>query len=847
MSLSRVNGLVRERLADENLLWPFGLVFGLLFLVEFLLVMSTRDTLIQGRLHWFEYAAIGLAVPPSLWLLRPRQGTPMSSELRLGFGLFIAAWTWVETMSEGRTLFIYPLVGEYAILLLSHYFRGLDVEDVLGVVLVGILGWLCVTTELPIVNVAGAGSVRILIYAAVLLGLAAAFAWGRELPTNPRWRVGVAIVAVIVYGAFAFRNNDLLVSDGVVYHQSFWTGSALLVRHGGWLLWDTPSQYGFLNVLAIALTPAATTWQALFIDTAILLLLEGLILFWMLSASRLTLWSLSLAFALPLANILITPDGAPRIEAIAGPMRFFWSMALVALVAKIYLTESVLAQRRYVWLGTGCWILGCLWSAESALYSTATWLPAYAMLRFLQTGDDVPLGPRIRVVMWNLTKMLALIPFVLGVIAGYYWLCIGHLPDWKGFVEYGLIYSIGGQDRPTPAGLHPANGVGPIVLILFILALICSAAVACYTERKYRALPVLAAAFGSVWGVTSYYVMRSADPNVENLFATATFGVGAVFLVANRENLQKKAERFLVAGLLPLVLASCGYQLAPHDGTLLPGMPGYTFDVASYAPRLSRPIEALVRRNHLDSESRMLIEGQGPEYLLSHESDGTAFQPVPWLPEAPLVAFQALPYDRQQVYLSRFLARHPAQGWFLAPHPSDGTTDNACATALSYAAPVMRDMTPSWDLWYCSGLAHVQALPLPMEFHDPDGALQGSINDVYSHETALKKPSDVPILTAPGDDLQVRGWLAYVPTRFSIGGVEGVIDGVRVRQAEVVGPRPDISAKLPGQTVFSFALAASTRDVAAGPHRFSLIGLDYSGRPTRPLLTDLPFEIVPIR
>lgn len=849
MSLSRVGGgLVRERLADENLLWPFGLIFGLLFLVEYLLVMSTPDTVIQGRLHWLEYAAIGMVVPPLLWLLRPAGGRGGgASELRLGLGLFTAAWIWVELISESRTLFIYPMIAEYAVFVACGFFRDLDAGETVGVVLAGALAWLCINSELPVLNVVASGPGSLAVHGLLFALLLAAFALGRSIVLDRRWRTAAVAIALVLYGAFAFRNNDLFASDGVVYHQSFWTGSALLARHGGWLLWDTPSQYGLLNILLIAATPATTTWQALFVDTATLLLVEGLLLYWMLSAGRLTLWSLVVAFALPLASIILTPDGAPRIEAIAGPPRFFWSMALIAVAAKIYLTEDMAVRTRFVRLGACCWIVGCFWSAESALYSTATWIPAYGMLSFLDTSENERLSRRFRAFAWRLARMITLVPLSLTVMYAYYWISIRHFPDWRGFVEYGLIYTVGGADRATPAGLHPANGVGPIVLILFVLGLICSAAVACYAQRTYRALIVLAAAFGSVWSVASYYVMRAADPNVENLFATATFGVGAVILVVNRERLRESTSRFLLAGILPVVLGSCAYELVPGNGTLLPGMPGYRFDVSSYAPKLNRAIEALVRRNHLNSSAHILIEGQGPEYLLAHESDGTPFQPVPWLPEAPLTAFQALPYEREQIYLSRYLARHPAQGWFLAPHGSDGSTDNACAIALPNAAPVMRDTTLTWDLWYCTGVAHVKAITLPLEFHNPAGSLQGAVSDLYAGGATITKPSDVPILAAPDADVQVRGWLAFEPSLFSIGGIMATIDGVRVRQAEILGPRPDISAKLPGQTVFSFGIAASTRNFVVGPHRLSLIGLDYHGRPTQPLLADLPFEIVPLR
>src|SRR5262249_62292468 len=65
-------------------------------------------------------------------------------------------------------------------------------------------------------------------------------------------------------------------------------------------------------------------------------------------------------------GVLVTPN--------AGPFRFVWCHALLAVAA-------CRPQRPLpLLLGTLVWLAGVLWSSESAGYSRATWLPAYALL-----------------------------------------------------------------------------------------------------------------------------------------------------------------------------------------------------------------------------------------------------------------------------------------------------------------------------------------------------------------------------------------------------------------------------------------------------------------------------------
>jgi hypothetical protein len=63
-----------------------------------------------------------------------------------------------------------------------------------------------------------------------------------KAPPGVAYRI-VSVFLVLVLIAFSFRTNPMVE----YYHWSFWVGPIEQIRQGGWLLRDTPSQYGFLS------------------------------------------------------------------------------------------------------------------------------------------------------------------------------------------------------------------------------------------------------------------------------------------------------------------------------------------------------------------------------------------------------------------------------------------------------------------------------------------------------------------------------------------------------------------------------------------------------------------------
>ena len=89
----------------------------------------------------------------------------------------------------------------------------------------------------------------------------------------------IDVAAVLLLAAVSFRVDPLFTYSGYA-HWSFWVGPALQVRHGGWLLWDVPSQYGYGSILALAAMPLRSIWQSLYVLNGVLNLGSALVVYW---------------------------------------------------------------------------------------------------------------------------------------------------------------------------------------------------------------------------------------------------------------------------------------------------------------------------------------------------------------------------------------------------------------------------------------------------------------------------------------------------------------------------------------------------------------------------------------
>jgi hypothetical protein len=496
-------------------------------------------------------------------------------------------------------------------------------------------------------------------------------------------RVVGDLLSVVILGLASLRLDA--IEPHTFGHWGVIVGPAEMVRRGGWLLWDVPSQYGFLSTLTVAWLPAANIWQSLYILNSFMLFGSASILYFLLRSGRRGLLALPFCLAVTLACVFLIPGYPPLATGPAAfpsvaAFRFFWCYALVAVL----LWESGLqpgSRRQALALGIGCllWLLGSLWSAESGTYSIAVWLPAFGVMVWRRAAALQPQGTWLRgrvfpVITWYLLPIsLCCVAFLC--IHAYYFLSLGHGPDWGAWFEYARAF----QGEAFAMPIDP-NGT---VWTLFLVFGMISSAVVVYIARQGigERLPLLTGAWGALWVVSSYFVSRSSENNATNL---SPFLCLAAAVALHGFSGRPSSTRFawlMTLSFVPLftllLTASFGNE-AMIRGFVRALPRGYVKRVERRLPVIDPSLMQLLRSAgaHPDDSIVFLDKGTAAEgYPVSNllaawpGADGDpnvrASSYRTWLPVSPLIVLVPLPVERQKEYLTRFAERTHSDGWLV--------------------------------------------------------------------------------------------------------------------------------------------------------------------------------------
>lgn len=121
--------------------------------------------------------------------------------------------------------------------------------------------------------------------------------------------------------------------------------------------------------------PVNSAWQAMYLLQSILLFLTSCVLIHVAFLNKSTrgffIASLILLLSLHFADpVLEGPSAFPS----SSVFRFFWCYIIMYI---FYLDNAKPNIKFIAIIMNACWIFGCFWSAESAIYSTCAFLPAY--------------------------------------------------------------------------------------------------------------------------------------------------------------------------------------------------------------------------------------------------------------------------------------------------------------------------------------------------------------------------------------------------------------------------------------------------------------------------------------
>jgi hypothetical protein len=446
-------------------------------------------------------------------------------------------------------------------------------------------------------------------------------------------------------------------------------------------LWDVPSQYGFLSILTLALIPTRTAWQAFYLANSLLLFLSAAILFHILRSLRAGVANLCLSLGISLASVFMLAGwgpalAGPQITPAAAAYRFFWCYALLAVLVWEFRTDPrSRAHSRILAAGCAVWLLGTLWSSESAVYSAAIWLPAYALIVLRRTVTSVSPSPRLPV-SWSPCLRLAVPPLLLlaalAPMTAYYSLRLGHTPDWQMFTEYARWFKSGFMALPI-------DTFGP-VWVLFVAFCILSMTVACLLRAglAHRALPMTVGATAGLWAASSYFVSRSHPINALDL-SPVLFTAVAVALLALTAAGSDPWRRLIRMSLVPVVTvlltATFGNPQAFPNYPAALWNHAYTPAVEAALPQIDPSLASLLASAGLKPSDSMVYFHRDllPAWPYS---DGVGGSPElatrAWLPITPLALLAPLPKERSDLYIARFTARARASGWLIEPTHEPG-------------------------------------------------------------------------------------------------------------------------------------------------------------------------------
>ncbi|MBA2708067.1 MAG: hypothetical protein H0U59_09710, partial [Gemmatimonadaceae bacterium] len=439
------------------------------------------------------------------------------------------------------------------------------------------------------------------------------------------------------------------------------------VKQGGWLLWDVPSQYGFLSILLPSVLPTPNAWASLYLVQGFLYAVVAAAMFVLLRSFRRGWPAYLLAFVVTATTLFFRPRSeelllAAQMTPAGGPMRFFWPFAVLAVITWKYKERDRIGFRRFALTGTLVWIAGVAWSAESAIYCTAAWLAAYTVALLQRVVIE---RRRSRIVWRNVAAAIALPVLAalcwVGTTALIYRVMGGQSPDWMSYYEYALLFS-GGYSALT---IDPA---GPVWYLVAIFSVISTAGIYFIrTDALHPRVIVAAGAWGTVWAVSSYFVSRSHPVNLLSLTPLLLVSCALVFRASRR--LEQRWLGMARLAFVPLLTVPATLTLAHRNlitelmrPQISPGL------IASQIPPLDTSLVALAR-----------TAGMIPAHPVFYVSDGKFIMPpwpldsgravvqtsaTSWMPK-PYEMISTLPAWRRNVYMSRFGARTGIGGWLV--------------------------------------------------------------------------------------------------------------------------------------------------------------------------------------
>jgi hypothetical protein len=444
-----------------------------------------------------------------------------------------------------------------------------------------------------------------------------------------------AAIAVVWYPFWLM----VLASYKDTHHWSYYLGPVYTVLEGGHLLWDSPSQYGFLNILSVATLSRITGLDPEFAMCHLLVALEVLALALTFYFFRFRLRLSTFIAALIAATFHLCLPG--WIEEYSGPayvpsssaFRFFPSLA-----ALLSFDAAARCSSRVWTLVSGMLMaIALLWSPESCLYTGAP-IAAYLFLSLAR-------NPRVSFFVSAPVFTCIVAAVVVGAFLGGYALTLPHGIDFHAFYEYAEAYATFSGTLPIEAELWT---------VLFVFLISISYLIARYRWREggaQSAQGVMILVY--IMCIATYFIARSNYRNVHNIIPWALTALAAVSCAPASSIRAVQRSVVLTVGSLAFGFFIAYYSVGHNANRIVDRSKAaqvyipLKFD--EFPPSVAKAAREAVKSTAFTVIHDRALFAQNPEL----GSKGHA------LPISPLMHFVLLPESRTRIYAQRMVDRVP--------------------------------------------------------------------------------------------------------------------------------------------------------------------------------------------
>lgn len=495
--------------------------------------------------------------------------------------------------------------------------------------------------------------------------------------SNPSaWYWAVHLLALGLFVGLSFQTDSLLdyrVYDrcGFGHHWAFWVGPAESVRNGGWLLWNVPSQYGFLNILTIAVLPFSDAWESLYLLQATLLLAISIMVYSLLNrlgnrwyhAIFAALFTISTVFLLPglVPELLTGVQSWPNI----GPLRYCWLIFSVVIIGYCLCRRDP-KTTCYLWMGSFCWVMGILWSFESGAFCSTVFIPVLGVMLLQQTvqilRNSGTWSQAFRSSLPYVFVPVGMLSLAIVIIWGYYKRYLGTAPDWLSYCEYAVLHV--GNDKLTSPLTQVTDRAHVLLAVLCIFATIT---VWMASEKPFsHHVAVALGCWYAFWSSLLLFVTLKHFPFSDNA-TLFSMGLG-LLLPLVKDTAHLTMARSVRHALLPIIAFILTITYAHPD---LSRIFKHLRMPELQLTRIMYPMEPaaclLLDYAGLDSDASLVCDYYGrllPPPRHQECPKGPYAHHRSWLPQ-PLVMLSVLPEYRKNLYIERNLKRYPEGGWLL--------------------------------------------------------------------------------------------------------------------------------------------------------------------------------------